>query len=110
MSRNDSSLYSGISSASFETTKQQELRAERAKARVEAKRGNQTAIAPAAELIKTELQKEVTTLIYGPYTDEDNMSDEQFRTERRARKLAVASLLAIQTRLNNLLRNEPRDK
>ncbi len=110
MTRDDSVLYTGASSASFGVTKQQQALADKRKEQREKKAEKRIALSPAADVIKAEIQKEITALIYGPYVDEDSMSDEQFRTERRARKLAVASLLSIQNRLNATMReiNDPR--
>lgn len=109
MSRDDGGLYSGASSASFGITEAQEARAQANKKRLEQKEAKRGVLKPAAELIQVEFQKEITKLIYGPYPDEDTMSDAQFRTERKARKLAVASLLAIQARMNNVLRESPNE-
>jgi len=102
MTRDDGSLYSGITSV---TQNRQE---KRAKERKDAKQDKRLQLAPFAEIVAAELQKEVKKLMYGPYIDEEKMSDEQFRTERRARRLAVESIFSVQSRLNNLLRQDGR--
>jgi len=90
-------------SASFASRKTQELNKAREDQRQE-KREKRLKLTPAGDIVAAQFKKEVDLLIYSPYPDEDKMSDEQFRTERRARRLAVASLLAIQNRINILLK------
>lgn len=65
-----------------------------------------------------EFKKEIDKLLYAPYTitlndgkilKEEELSDEQFRVERRSRRIAIKSLLSIQKRVVNVLR-EPVDR
>lgn len=98
MSRDDSSLYTGVSSQSV-AKQRTEKAEEKAEKRIK--------LTPAGDIVAAEFKKEIDALIYGPYKDEDAMSDEQFRAERKGRRLAVASLVGIQNRLKNLLR-EPK--
>ncbi len=101
--RNDSTLYTGANSSSFRSERANAVATKRSE-QLLAKQSQSRKLAPAAELIKTEFAKELKLLMYGPYDNEDNMSDEQFRAERRARRLTVESLLSIQTRVLNMVR------
>lgn len=101
MSRDEGDLYSGLSSRS-------RVRAVKAEKR-EVKAENRLKLLPAGEIVTAQFAKEVKALMYGPYTNEEAMTDAQFRAERRGRRLAVASLLAIQRRLEIILR-EPKGK
>lgn len=102
MSRDDSGLYSGITS-----TTQTRL-GERNQERKEVKQAVRQKLLPAGEIVQAEFKKELDKLMYAPYPNEDTMTDVHFRVERRARRLAVESILAIQGRLNNLLRTDGR--
>lgn len=106
MSRDDSGLYTGASSASFGTTHEDPTR----KAIREQKKEIRGQFKPAAEIVFAEIQKEIHELIHGTYEGEDTMSDEQFRTERRARRVAVERLTALNNRFSNLLREPRRPK
>lgn len=100
MSRDDSALYTGISSATY--TKSVKAKAEKRETKQELRRQ----LMPVGQLVQSELQKEIDKLIYGPYDDEDNMNDLKFRVERRARRLAVERLLSVQVRLANIMREQ----
>jgi len=99
--RDDSLLYSGATSASFARPKVQEL--VQAK-REEAKKKRQV-LKPAGEILVAEINKELNDLMFGPYVDEDKMTDDEFRVERRARRLTVEKINAIKGRLTNILRD-----
>jgi hypothetical protein len=101
--RNDGGLYTGATSQSFRSERAQTV-AEKRLEQVKAKREQRNTMSPAAEIVKAEFAKELKQLIYGPYDNEDQMSDEQFRVERRARRLTVESVQSIQTRLMNVMR------
>jgi len=100
MTRNHSLLYTAASSASFP----------KKKAVAEEEKQKREQLLPAGEIVRDTIQKQVTKLMYGPYVDEEKMSDVQFRVERRARKLAVASLIEVQIELSNILRDHSKSE
>lgn len=102
MSRNDNLLATGVTSASIAREQQ---RTEKRQQRTE----QRNKLLPAGEVVNEELQKQIDLLIYGVYPNEDALTDEQFRIERRARRIAVTKLKEIQVRLNRMLR-EPETK
>jgi hypothetical protein len=99
--RNDSSLYSGMTSESAARA-----RAAR-KETSENKREKRKVLLPYEEFIISEINKEIHDLIYTPYEGEDLMSDMQFRSERRARRLAVEHLTKVRRRMTNIMRVPP---
>jgi ribosomal protein S4 len=100
MTRNDSLLYTGASLASTRTREVQDKRKEATKA----KEDKRTILRPYETILREQINKEIHDLIYAPYVNEEQMTDEQFRIERRSRKLAVTSLIAVQSRLDNIMR------
>ena len=101
MSRDDSSLYSGASSASFSSTKEQQV----VKAKREETRAKRQELKPSGQIVVDEIKKELDELIFAPYLGEDLMTDEQFRIERRARRLSVERIEAFRNRIINILRD-----
>lgn len=100
--RDDSILYTGTSSRSFAQVKEQKQRTQRREQNNE----KRIKLSPVGQILQEEFKKEVHLLIYSPYENEDQMSDEQFRTERRARRIAVEALTKINNRLNTALRTK----
>lgn len=99
--RDDSFLYSGLTSAS--TRQNAEKRAEDKKERQHQK----SVLTPAAELIKTEIEKErlkttdITNLIMDPTSDEANI-----KALLLAKKMHLEFLSNFQTVIQNVLREE----
>lgn len=102
MTRDDSILNTGATSASF-APREQKLRTDKREEQHE----KRLKLLPAGELINAEFEKQINTLLYSPFPDEDKMTDAQFRVERKGRRLAIKSLLMIQNRLAIILR-EPK--
>lgn len=100
--RDDSSLYSGITSVTSNRLE------ERNKERKDLKRDVRQKLLPAGEIVQEVFKAEVQKLMYGPYDDEENMTDEQFRIERQSRRRAIAAILSMQAKINNLLREDGR--
>jgi hypothetical protein len=97
--RDDSILYSGASSASFAKPLTEEAIAKKEEAYKKHKE-----LKPAGEIVVSEIDRELTLLKFGVYPDEDKMTDELFRVERRARRLAHERLTTFKTHLLNVLR------
>lgn len=103
--RDDSALYTGASSASLSPTKEQPLR----KAQREDKIEKRSALAPFADIVATEIQKEIEKLRNIDYVEVESMIDDaQFRAEMMARKKTIEKLQGVQMRLNNILRQDGR--
>lgn len=103
MTRNDSFLNTGMSSASFAKTK------EKMTEKQETRNAKRILLEPAGEILMAQFKNEIHQIINSPYEDEEKMSDEQFRAERRARRLTVQSLLTIQRRVAIIMR-KPQDE
>jgi hypothetical protein len=112
MAKSDQShLYTGVTSSQPAKSKSK-IAAEARQKRIEAKQEarhkvrNQTDV----PLLAVEFKKEIDKLLFAPYEDEEKMTDRQFAIERRARRVAIKSLIAIQTRVTNILREQPDPK
>lgn len=101
--RDDSLLYTGTSSSSFSSAKDRELKDKR-KERSKELQSRRTQLRDSGEVLVAEITREVLRLRTAPYPNEDTMSDEQFRAERKGRKIAIETLVTVQNRLINLLR------
>lgn len=100
MSRNDSTLYTGSSSASF-GSKEQPVRTEKR----EEKHEKRLKLAPAGEVVKAEFQKEIDKLRNIDFLNiEEMLTDEHFKAEMMARKKTIEKLQAIQNRLKIILK------
>ena len=91
-------LYTGANSASFA------VRTNPVKEKKEDNKRKHQELKPAGQIVIDEINKELTDLMFGPYPNEDSMTDEEFRVERRARRLTVEKITVIKTRLTNILR------
>lgn len=101
MTRDDSSLYTGATSAS---NREQVIREKRDKS-IE-KRAN---LLPAGEIVKAELQKEIDAVRNIEYLDIESMlTDEHFKSELMARKKFLERLIALKNKFDNLLRDNKR--
>lgn len=107
--RDDSILVTGMTSQSFASPKVRELNGKRRLKRDEV-REKKTRLQPAGELVISQLDQEINRIIYEPYPGEDNMTDTEFRAERRARRLTVERLTAVKVRLGNILRDHDAPK
>lgn len=105
MSRDDSLLYSGSSSASFGSTKQQQVR----EIKSEQKKEQRTKLQPAAEVVFAEIEKEKQASMYLPNIDVERAADEKaFMIEAMARKKYTEYLTRLQNKLDNILREPKR--
>lgn len=101
MTRDDSLLYTGATSAS---NREQVIREKRDKS-IE-KRAN---LLPAGEIVKAELQKEIDAVRNIEYLDIESMlTDEHFKSELMARKKFLERLIALKNKFDNLLRDNKR--
>lgn len=97
MTRNDSLLYTGGSSA---VHKEQRDEPKKIKA------VNRKKLLPAAEIVGAEFDKEISELRNIDYLNIESMiSDEHFKAELMSRKKTIERLTNIKNRLNNLLRD-----
>lgn len=102
MIRDDSILYTGFSSASLSTAKEQKQRKERREKNVE----KRSALLPAGEIVKAEIQKEIDMVKNIDYLNVESMlNDEHFRAEIMARKKFLERLIALKNRFDTLLRD-----
>jgi hypothetical protein len=102
--RNDGSLYSGITSSSFGVVKEKRQTVQ------EQKLEKRTRLNPVVEILKAEFAKEYETLSRIDYLKvEEMLTDNDLRAELMARKKTLERLKAIETRINNILR-EPSAK
>ena len=105
MSRDDSILYSGASSASFGQSKEQRIR----EAKSEEKREKRTKLQPAATVVFEEIEKEKKSVMFLQNIDIENAKDEKlFMVEMIARKKYVEYLQRLQNKLDNILREPKR--
>jgi hypothetical protein len=103
MSRDDSLLYSGATSASFTSSKTNKVLAEVK----ESKRENRIKLSPVSELVMGEFDKEIEKLQNIDYVNiEQMMLDEHFKAEMMARKKTIEKLREIKGRLQNILRKK----
>lgn len=103
MSRDDSSLYSGASSASF-GTHQQSIRAEKS----EEKKEYRAKLQPAADVVFAEIKAEMDSVMFISNIDIGGAKDEKmFMVEMMARQRYVKYLKQLRAKLDNILR-EPK--
>jgi len=101
MSRDDSILYPGSSSASFskESKQRKDIKEEK-----QDKRGK---LKPAAEVVFKEIKAEMDSIMFLPNIDIQNSpSPEMFMIEARARQKYVEYLKQLQNKLDNILREK----
>lgn len=104
MSRDDSLLYSGSSSASFGTAHEQPLR----KKRSEEKKENLGKLKPAADVVFAEIKAEKDSVMFLQNIPVEDAKDERlFMIEVMARKKYMEYLTRLQNKLDNILR-EPK--
>jgi hypothetical protein len=99
MSRDDSILYPGSSSASFskESKQRKDIKEEK-----QDKRGK---LKPAAEVVFKEIESEMNSVMYVTNIAVENAKDERlFMIEVMARKKYVEYLKRLQNKLDNILR------
>jgi len=102
--RNDAVLYTGVTSASFASVKDRELKAKKKELKEE-KIEKRIKLSPVSELVTAEIQKEIEKLRNIDYLNIESMiTDEHFRSEMMARKKTIEKLTDVQTRLTNILR------
>lgn len=105
MSRDDSVLYTGASSASFSSPRQIALEAKRNEQKVKAE-STRRKLSESAELALEEIQKEIDEVSNINFLEIEGMlTDEHFRAEMMARKKLVEKLTSIKMRINNKLRD-----
>jgi hypothetical protein len=102
MSRDDSILNTGSSSASFGTTQEQKIRVDKREQKIEKRAG----LLPAGEIVRAEIQKEIDEVRSIDYLNIESMlTDEHFKSEMMARKKFLEKLIALQNRFDNILRS-----
>lgn len=102
-SRDDSILYSGASSASFSSNKEQPVRKEKREEK-EAKRGQ---LKPAADIVFAEIKSEMDSVMFVKNIDISNAKDEKmFMIEMMARQKYVEYLHQLRTKLDIILREK----
>lgn len=108
MGRDDSSLYSGLSSSTFGITKDQETRAEKRKLKTEDKQNKRVVLLPAGELVKSELQKEIDKFSNINYINVKAIIasgvPNALEIEMLSNDKTIAALRSVQARLNTILR------
>jgi hypothetical protein len=110
MSRDDSLLYSGIG-GSTRTSVSAENRAKAKEQKLQEKQDKRIKLAPAAEIVVAEIQKEIDALRTIDYLNiEDMLNDEHFKAEMMSRKKTIEKLNGVQSRLKNLLRERKETK
>jgi len=98
--REDSILYTGASSAAFGSTKQAQVVATKRAESAEVKQDKQIKLKPVAELVKGEIQKELTA-IRNLDTLDVTQDPQKLQAELYGREIAKQRLLNFQ---NNLLK------
>lgn len=119
--KDQSHLYTGITSAAPSVNKSKAAAAAR-QDRIDKKQDDRHKLAGEVDttILAKEFKKEIDLLLYAPYEfrdksgvvikTEDTMTDQEFRQERRARRAAIQSLLAIQRRIMNVVRHNATER
>lgn len=113
--KDQSHLYSGVTSAG-PTINKSKAAARARQDRINKKQDDRHKLQGEVEtgVLAKEFKKELDVLLFAPYEfrakdgtitkTEDTMTDDEFRRERRARQVAIKSLMAIQRRVMNVAR------
>lgn len=102
--RDDSSLNTGATSASFGVVHEQTVRTEKS----EEKKERRTKLQPAADVVFAEIKAEMDSVMFINNIDIANAKDEKmFMVEMMARQKYVKYLKQLQNKLDNILR-EPK--
>lgn len=105
-----SHLYTGVTSVGAASSRTRKSAAKARNERIKQKQEARHRLTREVELprLMMEFKKEIDRLLYMPYVvggkKEEELTDEQFRVERRARRIAIERLMAIQIRLTNVMR------
>jgi hypothetical protein len=103
MSRDDSILYAGSSSASFGSPKEQQIRTDIR----ENKREKRAKLQPAAEVVFAEIKSEMDSVMFIQNIAVEEATDERmFMIEVMARKKYVTYLKNLQNKLDIILRDK----
>jgi hypothetical protein len=104
MTRDDSVLNTGATSASFGSTQEQKIRTELRDEKIE----KRAKLKPAGEIVLAELQKDIDEAQNINYLNiEQMLTEEHFKSELMARKKYLEKLIELKNRFNNLLRENP---
>jgi len=107
MSRDDSILYGGSSSASFSSTQEQKIRKEKREEK-EDKRGK---LKPVAEIVMKELDTEMQSVMFIQNIDIANSKDEKMlMIEMMARQKYVEYIKQLKNKLDIILREPKKPK
>lgn len=104
MARDDSSLYSGASSASFGQAKVQPIRREKKEQKLE----KRVALSPASELVMQELDKEIAKYMVKDYTVIKSLIasgiPNALEIDELSNAKTIEDLRVVKIRLQNILR------
>ena len=104
MSRNDSALYTGSTSASFTTPKAEEVKEQQRISR-DARKERQHKLKPAAEPVMTIIEKHKAKVLHiNEFAVESMVTDEHFKAEVMARKKFYQFLLAFEAEIKVALK------
>lgn len=110
MSRDDSALYSGVSSASFGSTREQQV----LKDKKETSSENRARLKPHAEIVMAEIQKEIDDLKTMEIVDVKAIISNTVDPDKTlsiilfGREEARERLVSVKARLSNILRDNKR--
>lgn len=104
MSRDDSILSTGASSASFASPKAEQVE-EKRKEIQETKKEERQKLTPVIELLTDFVQAEINEVQNINFLNvEEMLTDEHFKSEMMARKKYVAHLTALKNKMANIMR------
>lgn len=105
MTRDDSILNTGATSASFGSTQEQKLQAKKRMEMRDEKVELRAKLKPAGEIVRAEIQKDIDEAQKIDYLNiEEILSDEHLKSELMARKRYMQKLIELRNRFDNLLR------